>query len=111
MWPTMMGTWAKWAPPNERSSLLGISNAGGQVGIIVGFSLGGYLCSNGFDGGWPSIFYIFGFIGFIWCFLWYFFMSDCPSEHRFISKMEREYIINETKHHRIVKHVKFRSII
>ena len=60
MWPTMMGTWAKWAPPNERSTLVGISNSGAQIGVLIAFSLGGFLCQHGFDGGWPSIFYIFG---------------------------------------------------
>ena len=51
---------AHWAPPNERSRLVGIANAGAQIGNVAALSLGGYLCVSGFDGGWPSIFYTFG---------------------------------------------------
>lgn len=30
-------------------------------------------------------------------------MENCPSEHRFISEIEREYILNETRHQRIMR--------
>ena len=33
---------------------------GNNIGSVIMFASGGYLCDNGFDGGWPSIFYIFG---------------------------------------------------
>lgn len=33
---------------------------GSTVGTIISFPLSGVLCQYGFDGGWPSIFYIFG---------------------------------------------------
>jgi hypothetical protein len=38
----------------------------------------------GFDGGWPSIFYIFGAIGIVWFFLWMLLAAKSPEEHRFI---------------------------
>ena len=100
MWPTMMGAWSKWAPPNERSSLLGFSNSGSHIGTIVGFSYGGFLCQNGFDGGWPSIFYIFGMAGLVWCAFCYFSMYDTPQEHRFISDKEKLYLTEETRHNK-----------
>lgn len=34
--------------------------AGSFVGAIISFILSGVLCEYGFDGGWPSVFYIFG---------------------------------------------------
>ena len=34
--------------------------AGSFIGAIVSFILSGVLCEYGFDGGWPSVFYIFG---------------------------------------------------
>ena len=50
-----------WAPAKERTKMLGTSTSGAWVGNIVALPLAGYLCVSGFDGGWPSIFYIFGF--------------------------------------------------
>ena len=34
--------------------------AGSQVGTIISYPLSGWLCANGFAGGWPSVFYVFG---------------------------------------------------
>ena len=40
--------------------LAGMASAGSWFGNIIALPFGGYLCTNGFDGGLPSIFYIFG---------------------------------------------------
>lgn len=34
MWPCMASLWSHWAPPAERSFLIGFSNAGSQIGIL-----------------------------------------------------------------------------
>jgi len=60
MWPAASTMWSRWAPPGERSRLIAFGNAGSQIGNVVALPLGGFLCVNGFDGGWPSIFYVFG---------------------------------------------------
>merc|ERR1719223_2037590 len=39
-WPSMSSLWAYWAPAHERSRLVGIANAGSQIGNVVSFSLG-----------------------------------------------------------------------
>lgn len=96
-WPSMSSLWAYWAPPLERSRLVGIANAGSQIGNVVSFSLGGYLCVNGFNGGWPSIFYVFGGVGIVWVILWVALTAKSPAEHHFISQAEKEYIIANTK--------------
>jgi len=49
------------------------------------------------SGGWPSIFYIFGGFGLVWCIAWFFLAADKPEEHRIISVIERDYIVEETK--------------
>ena len=88
--------WPHWAPPEERSTIIGISTAGSQIGNVITLPLGGYLCENGFDGGWPSIFYVIGIVGLVWCFLWFVLVSDSPTTHKFISIDERVYVSNAT---------------
>lgn len=34
IWPAFAGFWASWAPPNERSRLIGLANAGSQIGNV-----------------------------------------------------------------------------
>ena len=58
--PAMSSIFVYWAPAQERTKMIGTSNAGLWFGNIIALPLGGYLCISGFDGGWPSIFYIFG---------------------------------------------------
>ena len=55
------------------------------------------MCAHGFDGGWPSIFYVIGIIGLLWCVLWFFLVTDTPAKNKLISKTEKSYIIAETK--------------
>ena len=86
-----------WAAPNERSRLVGMSHAGGYIGNIVTLIAGGYLCVWGFDGGWPSIFYLIGIFGMVWVGVMLVTFSSSPSNHRFISNAERNYIIEQTK--------------
>jgi len=56
----MASIFVSWAPAKERTKMLGSSTSGAWVGNIIALPLAGYLCVNGFDGGWASIFYIFG---------------------------------------------------
>lgn len=58
--PAMHAIWSKWAPPKERSVLATITYAGPHIGTVLSFPLSALLVQYGFDGGWPSVFYIFG---------------------------------------------------
>lgn len=92
MYPAAQALWSRWAPPNERSRLIGFSYAGGQFGNAIIFPIGGFLCAYGFDGGWPSVFYIIGACGFIWCVIWIIFAADSPDQNKWISDIEKKYI-------------------
>lgn len=94
--PAMHALWGQWAPPGERSKLVGFTYAGAQVGNVVTFPLAGLLCKYGFAGGWPSIFYVLGVLNFIWVIIWLLLVSDSPSTHKRISKIERDYILQTT---------------
>jgi MFS transporter, ACS family, solute carrier family 17 (sodium-dependent inorganic phosphate cotransporter), member 5 len=95
-WPGMSSLWANWAPPSERSRLVGLANSGSQIGNIVALPLSGILCVYGFAEGWGSIFYIFGGLGVVWFVFWMLVTSKSPKEHRFIGEAEREYILSQT---------------
>ena len=36
------------------------SPLGPHIGSILSFPISAVLCQYGFDGGWPSVFYVFG---------------------------------------------------
>lgn len=42
--------------------------------------------------GWPSVFYLFGALGLVWCAVWLIFVSNTPAGHERISKPELTYI-------------------
>ncbi|XP_074641028.1 sialin-like [Tubulanus polymorphus] len=107
--------WANWAPPLERSKLMSFTYSGAQLGNVLTLPLAGLLCKYGFDGGWPSIFYILGALSLIWCILWLALVSDCPTAHRRISKIEKAYIVQSLRgemksHHSKKLDIPFKSL-
>ncbi|KAK3593079.1 hypothetical protein CHS0354_038105 [Potamilus streckersoni] len=97
VWPAMQVIWAHWAPPLEYSKLGGFCYAGAQVGNVITFPIAGLLCEYGFDGGWPSIFYILGGLGLVWFVAWMLVVADTPWEHSRISEEEKLYIMHSLK--------------
>ncbi|CAL1531041.1 unnamed protein product [Lymnaea stagnalis] len=91
--PSMHTLWGRWAPPIERTRLSSFTFAGQHVGNIVTYILSGWLCVHGFDGGWPSIFYVTGGGCLIWVLIWFIVVEDSPESHPTISKAEKDYII------------------
>jgi sugar phosphate permease len=90
--PAFVSIFVPWAPLQEKTFLLSLGFLGGNIGSIIGLPLSSFLCINGFDGGWPSIFYVFGIFGIIWIIVFLLIASDSPSTHRFISTHEKIFI-------------------
>lgn len=81
---------SKWAPVSERAQLATYCYSGAQFGTVVMLSTSGILASSFM--GWPSIFYLSGCAGGLWSILWLFFGSNSPSDYKYISAEEREFI-------------------
>ena len=54
--------------------------------------LSGLLSEYGFDGGWPSIFYVFGIVGTIWSVWFLLAVHETPEVHPRIPDDEKAYI-------------------
>ncbi|XP_065836113.1 sialin-like isoform X2 [Oscarella lobularis] len=97
--PSAHAMWRKWAPPLERSKLVAISFAGINMGTAFAMPLSGLLCESGFrspphQSKWPSVFYVFGGFGLVWCVAWFALVHDSPQSHPQISVKERDYIVS-----------------
>lgn len=84
---------AHWIPPGERSRSGAAVYAGAQFGTIISMPLSGLLATYGFDGGWPSIFYVFGAVSTIWCICFICFVDESPSVSKNITDVERKHIV------------------
>lgn len=67
-----------------------------SAGIVLTFSLGGFMCKSW---GWPMLFYVFGSFSLLWLVLWFFVVSDKPDDHPWISRAERDYILERYRSH------------
>uniref|UniRef100_A0A1L8EAI1 Putative inorganic phosphate cotransporter n=1 Tax=Haematobia irritans TaxID=7368 RepID=A0A1L8EAI1_HAEIR len=81
---------AMWSPVEERNRLGALASSGTECGIVLSIFVSGRIAASNL--GWPGIFYIFCGVGVIWCFIWMFFASNTPSESKFITENERNYI-------------------
>ncbi|XP_055941336.1 putative inorganic phosphate cotransporter isoform X2 [Argiope bruennichi] len=87
--PAMNALLGRWAPKNERSRMASIVYNGAAVGNVISFALSGIISDTL---GWPSVFYIFGFLGIIWTFFWLFLVYETPELHPCITEEEIKYI-------------------
>ncbi|KAH9499196.1 hypothetical protein Btru_004415 [Bulinus truncatus] len=90
--PAMQSMWTHWAPPLESSRLRSFCFAGSQVAKVITYPITAILCEYGFDGGWPSVFYLQGLLGILWYIAWTFMVYNRPAEHPRISTEEKNYI-------------------
>ncbi|KAK9731726.1 Major Facilitator Superfamily [Popillia japonica] len=83
---------AKWIPPNERSRMGAFVYAGAQFGTVISMPLSGLLSASSV--GWPSIFYVFGGVGTLWCIAFLVFIYEDPETNKKMNGEERKYILN-----------------
>ncbi|KAG9291990.1 hypothetical protein G9A89_017889 [Geosiphon pyriformis] len=88
--PSVHSLIASWAPLEERSRMVTIASSSSYLGSVVALPISTWLGSG--PGGWESIFYVFGGIGFIWCLVWVIFSESNPEEYKGIRKDELDWI-------------------
>lgn len=108
--PSMHSLWGRWAPPIERSKLMAICYAGPYMGNIITLTLSGYLCANGFDNGWGSIFYIIGIVGILFSLLWLYIVRETPNTHPRITQAEKDFLRDAITCKAKVTHIPWKSI-
>lgn len=92
IFPILVIMISKWIPESERSLISSIMLAGYGAGASVAYLVAGTLCSSTFLGGWPSVFYLSGIVGVIWCVWCYFLVYESPDTHPTISLKEFQYL-------------------
>lgn len=65
---------------------------GAQFGTVISMPLSGLLSVSA--GGWPSIFYVFGAVGTVWCLAFLYLVHEDPESHKKMDAEERKYIQN-----------------
>lgn len=63
---------------------------GAQFGTVISMPLSGLLSVS--EWGWPSVFYVFGALGTIWCIFFLIFVYEDPFSSPRINDDERKYI-------------------
>uniref|UniRef100_A0A1I8QDK8 Putative inorganic phosphate cotransporter n=1 Tax=Stomoxys calcitrans TaxID=35570 RepID=A0A1I8QDK8_STOCA len=91
MFPCTHSVLSRWSPPGERATLCSLAYAGTFLGAILMFGSSGWIIA--YLHGWPTVFYISGFLGFIWCFVWYVWGSNSPYSYKRISPQEKFMIL------------------
>ena len=90
LYSAMFDMLGRWCPPLERSRIFTIAGCGNSTGVILALPVSGILSAS--EWRWPSVFYFFGVLGFVYNIAFHFLGSDSPAKDRFISAKERHFI-------------------
>ncbi|GFS31725.1 hypothetical protein NPIL_426271 [Nephila pilipes] len=82
----------QWSPDSEKGLINTIIHSGINIGTLIAMPLVGVLCESDLFDGWPSAFYVPGFIGCSWFILWSLLVTNTPKTHPFITSKEQDYI-------------------
>ena len=108
-YPAANVLYTMWMPSAERAGLVAFANAGSYLGTALAFPICGvvinaakdnttYVDSKGvshvgISTTWPSVFYIFGALGIVWCLLWFRFATATPEQMADMREDELAYVV------------------
>lgn len=84
--PATYELFGRWVPAHERSRAIAWFLSGTPLGQVIGLAGAGWLTAHF---GWPSSFYVFGVLGFVWMVVWSLRVSNDPASDRAMSSAER----------------------
>lgn len=76
-YPSIQNLVRRWVPESSRSRALAFIYSGHQLGTIASYLLAPLLIAQF---GWPSVFWIFGSLGFVWLLGWIPLVKNDPSQ-------------------------------
>lgn len=90
VWPATLVLLAKWFPLNERARANSYWMMCIPLASIIMSPLSGWILhvSN-----WRYLFFIEGALPWVWALIWWVFMNDEPSQAKWLSEAERNYIL------------------
>lgn len=90
MFPCVHAHLAAWCPVSERNRLGALANTGIECGTLLSMFISGIIAASSI--GWPGLFYVGGGVGLVWCVAWIFLAANEPSQSKFITTEELNYI-------------------
>lgn len=88
IYPALQSLIARWAPPEEKGKFVS-ALMGNTLGTVCTWPLLGAIIEGV---GWQWAFVVPGVLAVTWSLIWAFTVADSPSDHRWISVEERDYI-------------------
>jgi ACS family sodium-dependent inorganic phosphate cotransporter len=85
MFPGSYSLLTRWVPTSERSRAIGVLLSGIPLGTLFALTTTGWIIGRF---GWPSVFYLFGAAGLVWCIAWFAIVVDSPRRHPTITQAE-----------------------
>ncbi|KAJ8923270.1 hypothetical protein NQ315_001827 [Exocentrus adspersus] len=90
LFPSLHNLLSAWVPIVDRATIGSFVYTGGPLGNVIAMPIAGMLSASSI--GWPSVFYLYGGLGLVWCVFWYFLAADCPAKHSRMTEEERRYV-------------------
>uniref|UniRef100_A0A182PVE8 Major facilitator superfamily (MFS) profile domain-containing protein n=1 Tax=Anopheles epiroticus TaxID=199890 RepID=A0A182PVE8_9DIPT len=89
VYPTLHNVISRWIPPNEKSKAVACIAGGSTFGTVITWPFAGLLTEHF---GWVYAFYVPALLSASVGFIWFWLIADSPSEHKTITKEERDLI-------------------
>ncbi|XP_040167226.1 putative inorganic phosphate cotransporter [Anopheles arabiensis] len=89
VYPTLHNVISRWIPPNEKSKAVACIAGGSTFGTVITWPFAGLLTEHF---GWVYAFYVPALLSALVGVIWFWLIADSPSDHKTITKEERDLI-------------------